>query len=149
MRTDLPPGDAHAVADARGSRGDARRRGGVRRVTSYVQDALVTERLMATLSGFFGVLAMLIATIGLYGVMSYMVTRRKVEIGVRMALGAESARRWSAWCSASRGCCSAVGVDHRRRARVRRVCAGPPSLLYGVKPWDPVSFALAAGALGS
>ena len=61
-------------------------------VRTYVRDSLVTERLMATLSGFFGVLAMLIATIGLYGVMSYMVTRRKVEIGIRMALGADPAQ---------------------------------------------------------
>ena len=53
-------------------------------VRIYVRDSLVTERLMAALSGFFGVLAMLIATIGLYGVMSYLFSRRKVEIGIRM-----------------------------------------------------------------
>src|SRR4030095_15293295 len=54
-----------------------------------VTDSLLRERLMATLSGFFGGLAALIATIGLYGVMSYMAARRRNEIGIRMALGAD------------------------------------------------------------
>ena len=49
-------------------------------------------RLVATLSGFFGALAVLLATIGLYGIMAYNVARRRNEIGVRIALGAEQSR---------------------------------------------------------
>ncbi len=52
-----------------------------------IRDGLVRERMMAALSGFFGGLAVILATIGLYGVISYIVTRRKGEIGVRLALG--------------------------------------------------------------
>jgi ABC-type antimicrobial peptide transport system permease subunit len=53
-----------------------------------IQQGLLRERLMANLSGGFGLLAGLLSALGLYGVMSYMVARRRNEIGVRIAMGA-------------------------------------------------------------
>ncbi|OLD45004.1 MAG: hypothetical protein AUI63_05995 [Gemmatimonadetes bacterium 13_1_40CM_2_60_3] len=59
-------------------------------LAEQVSDTLVQERLLAVLSAFFGGLALLLAMIGLYGALSYMVTRRQAEFGIRMALGAEA-----------------------------------------------------------
>jgi predicted permease len=116
-----------------------------RPLTSYLHDSLATERVMASLSGFFGGLSILIASIGLYGVVSYMVARRHTEIGIRMALGADAravvgmVMRESAWLLAF-GC--AIGL-----ALAAAAARPAAALLFGVNPWDPASFGLGVAVL--
>ena len=102
-----------------------------------LEDSLLRERLMATLSGAFGVLAVALATVGLYGVISYLVTRRRNEIGIRIALGADRGRVIVLVLREALlllGIGVAVGV--LISIWVGRTAA---TLLYGLKPYDPVS----------
>ncbi|MFN7992474.1 MAG: FtsX-like permease family protein [Bryobacteraceae bacterium] len=64
-------------------------------LTAQVDESMTRERMLAPLSGFFGGLALLPATIGLYGTLSYLVAQRRIEFGTRMAMGATS--RSSSW----------------------------------------------------
>jgi putative ABC transport system permease protein len=115
-------------------------------VRRYIRDSLATERLMASLSAFFGLLALLIATIGLYGVISYMVRRRQVEIGIRMALGAEP-RSVVGMILRESGVLLAAGLAAGVTLAIL-AARSAASLLYGLEPWDPASFAAAAAVLG-
>ena len=108
--------------------------------------ALSSERLMATLSGFFGTVALLLAVIGLYGVLAYNVARRRNEIGIRLALGAGRARVM-ALVMGDAGRIVAVGLVLGLAGTIAatRLVA---SLLYGVQPNDPATLAGAAVSLG-
>jgi predicted permease len=111
----------------------------VQALSAQVDAALVQERMMATLAGAFGVLALLLACVGLYGLLNYGVARRTREIGIRMALGA--------------GRASVIGMEVKSALRLVLVgiALGLPtslvassavrSMLFGLDPADPMTLA--------
>jgi predicted permease len=102
-----------------------------------IQDSLLRERLLAMLSEFFGFLAALLATIGLYGVISYMVARRTGEIGIRMALGAKR-RDIVVMVMGEAGILLVVGLALGAVMSLFAARAAS-ALLYGLKPDDPLT----------
>jgi predicted permease len=112
-----------------------------------IQTSLLGERMMAMLAGFFGALAALLATIGLYGVISYLVAMRRNEIGIRMALGA-GRRNIIALIFRQTIVMLAVGVA---LGLALSLAAGRSvaSLIFGLAPTDPLTlFAAAAFLVG-
>jgi putative ABC transport system permease protein len=113
--------------------------------STQIDESLVRERLLATLSGFFGALALLLATIGLYGVMSYNVARRRNEIGIRMALGAEQSRVLR--MVLGEVCLLIVIGLAAGFAATLATTRFVSSFLYGLTPNDPRTLASAAAIL--
>ncbi|MGH9774975.1 MAG: ABC transporter permease [Candidatus Acidiferrales bacterium] len=112
---------------------------------TQIRESLLQDELMATLSGFFGFLAALLAAIGLYGVISYMVAQRRNEIGIRMALGAQ---RGDVVGMMMREAGLLVGIGLVVGSVLGLVAAKEAaSLLFGLKPRDPVTFVMAVVAL--
>jgi len=110
-----------------------------------IQNGLLRDRLMAALSGFFGVLAAVLAAIGLYGVISYIVATRRNEIGIRMALGASRREVISTILQQTLRllvCGVAIGV-----VLALAVGRSAGSLLFGLKPHDPFTFVGASALL--
>jgi predicted permease len=117
----------------------------VRTIQEQVELSFDQERAVASLAGLFGIVALVLAAVGLYGVTAYTVAQRTNEIGIRMALGADRARV----------------VQYVIRGALVHVFAGLAlglplavatarlisSQLYEVSFWDPAALALAAGAL--
>src|SRR5579859_2068252 len=114
---------------------------------NMVREGLLPEQLMAMLAGFFGFLAAVLATVGLYGVMSYMVARRQNEIGIRMALGADRMgvmRLVLGEAATLLGIGLAVGT-----ALALAAGTAARSMLFGLQPYDPVTLAMAVALLAA
>jgi predicted lysophospholipase L1 biosynthesis ABC-type transport system permease subunit len=107
--------------------------------------SLSRERLLAALSGIFGAFALLLATIGLYGVMSYNVARRRSEIAIRLALGAEPARVL-AMVMGEVGVLIAAGLGLGLGVALVTT-RFVSSFLYGVRPNDPATLSTVAAVL--
>ncbi len=112
-----------------------------------IRESLIRERLMAWLAGFFGILAAVLAMIGLYGVISYMVLRRRSEIGIRLALGASRAdivllilREMSALLLVGLGIGTVVSLAATQ---------GAGALLFGLAPHDAPTLLASAGLLAA
>jgi ABC-type antimicrobial peptide transport system permease subunit len=119
----------------------------VKTLTEQVDQALIQERLVASLSSLFSVLALLLAAVGLYGLMTYAVNRRTGEIGIRMALGA------------ARGQIASMILHETLQLVLMGLGIGIPaaiaatrliqSELYGLKSTDPMTLAIAISIMAS
>jgi putative ABC transport system permease protein len=112
-----------------------------------IHESLLQDELMATLSGFFGFLAALLAAIGLYGVISYMVVQRTKEIGIRMAIGAERADVLRLILGEA-GLLTTTGLLIGAGLALGAAQAAK-SLLYGLKPRDPLTLLAAVVVLSA
>jgi ABC-type antimicrobial peptide transport system permease subunit len=116
----------------------------VRTQQEQIAELLTNEHMFADLTAAFGILALVLACIGIYGLMAYAVSRRTNEIGIRMALGARAAQvqgmvlREALWMTAI-GVVAGLGGA----LALGKLIA---SLLYGLKAWDPGTL-LATAAL--
>ncbi|MCB1020957.1 MAG: ABC transporter permease, partial [Acidobacteria bacterium] len=118
-----------------------------RALEQEMTQTVLRERLMANLSGGFGLLAALLSTLGLYGVMSYMVAKRRSEIGVRLALGAERADiRRLVFGEAGNLLLIGLALGLAGSFALSRYAE---SLLFGLEPNDALTLALACALLAA
>jgi ABC-type antimicrobial peptide transport system permease subunit len=118
----------------------------VKTFDEQILESLRTERMLATLSSGFGILALLLSIVGLYGVMSFVVTQRTQEIGLRLALGASpSTAMWlivrDVLIMIAVGTSVALPIAWASRRLVE-------AQLFGVRPFDAQTIAFASVILG-
>jgi ABC-type antimicrobial peptide transport system permease subunit len=114
----------------------------VRTLEEYAADSLWKVRWQASLLGAFGLLALVLAAVGLYGVVAYTVAQRTREIGIRMAMVAQRADvMWMVLGRGLRLTALGIGIGLVLSVASTRMLR---SLLYGLSPLDPVAFAAAA-----
>jgi len=113
----------------------------------HVDDSIFRERLLATLGGFFGGLALLLAAVGLYGVVAYGTARRAGEIGVRIALGAQRGQvLWMVLRDALTLVTLGLAIGLPVSLAAARTVG---SLLFDIKPEDPLTFAMTTAVLAA
>jgi putative ABC transport system permease protein len=116
-------------------------------LAAQVDESLLQERVISSLAAAFGLLALLLSAVGLYGVLAYSVARRTSEIGIRMALGAPSGKvTWSIL----RQTLALVAIGMAAGIPAAVLLAGlAKKLLYGVTPADPVTLMGSAAVLAA
>jgi predicted permease len=135
LRTTAEPSSLVAAVTSAGAAVEPRIRLSIRTLSQQVAGSLTREQLLALLSTFFGGLALLLATIGVYGIMAYGVSRRRNEFGIRIAVGATPrqviglvTRDMMVMMGSGLLIGSAIALASTRMIR---------SFLYGVSPTDP------------
>jgi predicted permease len=115
--------------------------------TAIIDRGIVTERIMATLGGFFGLLALIVACLGVFGVMAFQVSRRINEIGLRMALGASRSGIVGLVLREVAVMLTAGALIGAAAALTLTGLAG--KMLFGITPKQPAVFALPAALLAA
>lgn len=114
----------------------------VRTQQQQIDQSIQQERTFASLTAGFGSLALILACIGIYGIMAYTVTRRTNEIGIRLALGAQAGQVM--WMILSEACWLAVAGAGAGLGVALLITKYLRAMLFGLKPEDPLTLLLAA-----
>src|SRR5690606_12045521 len=118
-----------------------------RTMEAVIADSVARPRFLAQLLGIFALVALLLSAVGTYGVLSYMVTERRREIGVRLALGADRGIvRRMVLGQGMRTTATGIGIGLLAAFGLSRLVS---SLLFGVSPADPLTFLAVSAVIAS